>query len=315
MKNAQRLAFATALTTVLLIGIGVYVRASGSGLGCPDWPTCHGGIVPPNDNTSLIEFSHRFVATIVGFMVVGTAFMAWRHYRHLPFTLWTAIAAVPLVGIQGLLGALTVVRELPPEVVATHLVTAMLVLACELAVAWSMWMEDPERRARVATIRTAVQRRAIAITAIVALGWLAGVMWVGGYMSESGATTACEGWPACNGSVLPAADDQEITHMAHRYIAGLFIFFIAAFIVVCWRNRDAVPWAPTLAVTTGALYVLQVMVGAFNVWYTFPDWLTVSHTVIASCIWFALSTAAVRGLYRPAAVEPARELSGREVPA
>lgn len=316
MKNAQRLAFATALMTVVLIGVGVYVRASGSGLGCPDWPTCHGGVVPPNHDKALIEFSHRITATIVGFMVIGTALMAWRHYRHTPFTLWTAIAAVPLVGIQGLLGALTVVRELPPEVVATHLVTAMLVLACELCVAWSMWMEDPDRRARVAGVRTAVERRAVAVVALASLGWLAGVMWVGGYMTESGAATACSGWPACNGSVLPAANDHEITHMVHRYVAGLLIFFVAAFVTVCWRRRHDLPWALKAAVAVGVLYVAQVVVGAFNVWYTFPDWLTVSHTVIAASIWFALSSAAVRGLYRPRAVEAAaRELSGREVPA
>jgi heme A synthase len=66
MTLAQRLAFATAVLTLILIGIGAYVRATGSGLGCPDWPTCHGGVVPPGSRHSIIEFSHRFTASLGG---------------------------------------------------------------------------------------------------------------------------------------------------------------------------------------------------------------------------------------------------------
>src|SRR5215210_7977998 len=108
MTNAFRLGAATCAMTLVLIAVGVYVRASGSGLGCPDWPTCHGGVVPPGNEKSLVEFSHRFTATVVGFMVIGVAAMAWRYYRHSPFTVIVAAATVPLVGIQGLIGALTV---------------------------------------------------------------------------------------------------------------------------------------------------------------------------------------------------------------
>ncbi|MGH2610828.1 MAG: COX15/CtaA family protein, partial [Tepidiformaceae bacterium] len=143
MKNAQRLALATVAATLVLIAVGVLVRATGSGLGCPDWPLCHGGAVPPNDDKAIIEYSHRFVASAVGLLVIATAVFAWRHYRHAPVVFWAAVLAVPLVGFQGLLGAITVVRELPPEVVATHLLTAMVILTFEIVVAIGMWAEDP----------------------------------------------------------------------------------------------------------------------------------------------------------------------------
>jgi heme A synthase len=314
MKNAQRLAFATVFATLLLIAIGAYVRASGSGLGCPDWPTCHGGAVPPNDEKAIVEYSHRFVASLVGFMVIGTAVLAWRYFRHVPLVLWAAILAVPLVGFQGILGAITVVRELPPEIVATHLLTAMVVLSFEIFVAIGMWAEDPGRRERFASFDPATRRRLGGVAAG-AIAWLAVVMWIGGYMAESGASTACEGWPACNGSVFPGSDDQEITHMVHRYVAGAFVFVIVPAIVVAWRSRGRLPWMPLIAGGLGTLYAAQVLVGALNVWYTFPDALTVAHTAIASCVWALLSVAAVLGYYQLAAERERRPLRRAEAPA
>ncbi|MGE5594422.1 MAG: COX15/CtaA family protein [Hyphomicrobiales bacterium] len=301
MTNAQRLAIATALATLVLIAVGALVRATGSGLGCPDWPTCHGGVVPPGHRTAVIEYSHRFVASVVGLMVIATAVMAWKYYRHVPFIVWVATITVPLVGIQGLLGAITVVRELPPEIVATHLVTAMLVLGCEIAVAVSMYLEDPAHRHRLTSAANAAAAHRVGALAAAAMGWLAVTMWIGGYMAESGASTACSGWPLCNGSVVPANDDQEITHMVHRYLAGALVFLIVPFLIAAWRARDRLFWAAPAAIAVIALYVAQVIVGAFNVWYTFPDTLTVAHTAIAAGVWFGLTTAAVFAFYAPAA--------------
>ncbi len=96
--------------------------------------------------------------------------------------------------------------------------------------------------------------------------------------------------------------------MVHRYVAGLFIFFIAAVVWAAWRHRESLFWARPVALGLGCLYALQVMVGAFNVWYTFPDWLSVAHTVIASCLWATLSTAIVLTFY-VAAPERRAELS------
>lgn len=309
MNAAQRLALATALLTLLLVAVGAYVRATGSGLGCPDWPTCHGGVVPPGDKQPVIEYTHRFVASLVGLMVIATAALAWRHYRHAPFTVWTAMLAVPLVVLQGILGAITVWTELPPEIVATHLLTAMLVLSCQLAVAVSMYAEDPDRRATFASLARARTRPAGTL-AVAALIWMAAVLWVGGYMAESGASTACADWPTCNGfAMLPGADDQEITHMVHRYLAGGFVFFIVPFAVSTWRRQGDLPWARELAVAAGLLYVAQVVAGALNVWWVFPDELTVAHTTIAAGVWFTLSAAALLALYRPVAASAASRLS------
>lgn len=312
MKIAQRLALLTAFLTLVLIGVGVYVRATGSGLGCPDWPTCHGQVVPPGHKEAWIEFSHRFVASIVGMLVIAVAVLSWKYYRHVPFIVWVATATVPLVGFQGILGAITVVRELPPEIVATHLVIAMVVLSCEIAVAVAMYLEDPEHETQ---LRKVVEGpRDVGRWALISIFWLAATFWIGGYMAESGAATACEGWPLCNGSVLPASDDQEITHMVHRYLAGAFIFLAIPLVLAAWRRRAELAWAQPLAIALGVLYVAQVLVGALNVWYTFPDELTVSHTVLAASIWFTLSAAVALTYYVPAAESRAHRLTKAGAP-
>ena len=132
--------------------------------------------------------------------------------------------------------------------------------------------------------------------ALVALTMLAVLIWVGGYMAESGASAACRGWPLCNGSAFPSADEQEVTHMVHRYVAGLVALPLAWLVVSLWNVRRSVPWASWIALSVVALYGSQVMVGAFNVWYEFPDTLTISHTAIASGLWVAVSASAALGL-------------------
>ena len=310
MKTAQRLALFTCVATLILVGVGALVRATGSGLGCPDWPTCHGGFVPPGDqgHQPVIEFSHRFVASAVGLLVIATAVYAWKFYRHVPVVAWVAIATVPAVIGQGMLGAITVWTELPPEIVATHLLTAMGILSMQVVVIVGMYRGDPDRPQTALPLSPRVGRRAL-----VAIGLFAVVLWIGGYMAESGASTACSGWPLCNGSPLPAADELEITHMLHRLLAGLLVLPLGWLAVELWRERGSLAWAPWIAISVVALYGGQVMVGAFNVWFEFPDALTVSHTAIAAALWVAVSAAAALSLLQPSQAllpeAPAREAS------
>ena len=311
MRTARNLAFITCAATLVLIAVGVYVRATGSGLGCPDWPTCHGGIVPPDDRQALIEFSHRFVAALVGLFAIATAALAWRFFRHAPVALRAALATVPLVGLQGGLGALTVLRELPPEIVATHLLLAMAILTVMATAALGMQAElrgGPTSSQQAGALRVA-QRAALA------LALFAAVVWMGGYLGESGAATACEGWPACSGGLLPGADDQQITHMAHRYLAAALAAPLAWVVAAAWCERDRLRWGAPVAVAVAAIYAAQVAVGALNVWYTFPDGLTVTHTVLASALWLTLSGAAVPGFSARAATRRRAPLAGAETPA
>ncbi|MDE2802837.1 MAG: COX15/CtaA family protein, partial [Chloroflexota bacterium] len=80
-RSLRILLAVTVAATFGLITLGGVVRATESGLGCPDWPLCHGQIIPPFEYHVLIEYSHRLVASVVGALVVACAVLVWWKHR------------------------------------------------------------------------------------------------------------------------------------------------------------------------------------------------------------------------------------------
>ena len=129
MKGFRVLAVATAVVTYVLVVLGGVVRVSGSGLGCPDWPLCHGRVLPPLDLHVIIEYSHRTTASLTSVLIVLTALVAWLAWRNRRDIVIPATVALGLLVVQVVLGAITVRLELPPMIVLAHLATAMALLA------------------------------------------------------------------------------------------------------------------------------------------------------------------------------------------
>ena len=143
LSSFQRLALWTTATTYFLILVGGLVRASGAGLGCPDWPRCFGGWVPPmsagdlppqfdpsqfNPTLMWTEYLNRVLGMAVGFLILSTAVSAWRHHRRDPRILWTTIAALLLTGFQGWLGGKVVAHELAAWIVTVHMIVALVIV-------------------------------------------------------------------------------------------------------------------------------------------------------------------------------------------
>ena len=143
LTSFQRLALWTTATTYLLILVGGLVRASGAGLGCPDWPRCFGGWIPPasaadlpaqfdpslfNPTLMWTEYLNRLLGVTVGFLILATTISAWRHHRKQPRILWTTIAAFLLVGFEGWLGGRVVAHGLAPWIVTAHLMVALVIV-------------------------------------------------------------------------------------------------------------------------------------------------------------------------------------------
>ena len=143
LTSFQRLALWTTAATYFLILVGGLVRASGAGLGCPDWPRCFGSWIPPasaadlppqfdvaqfNPTLMWTEYLNRLLGVTVGFLILATTISAWRHHRHQPRILWTIVAALLLTGFQGWLGGRVVAHELAAWIVTVHMIVALVIV-------------------------------------------------------------------------------------------------------------------------------------------------------------------------------------------
>src|SRR5688500_7861489 len=100
MTGYQRLCLLTSAVVFGLIVLGGIVRATDSGLGCPDWPRCHGSFMPRCETATLIEYSHRLTASIAGLLVLAILVWTWRSYRRVPALLYPAILTFVLLLFQ-----------------------------------------------------------------------------------------------------------------------------------------------------------------------------------------------------------------------
>ena len=172
LSSFQRLALWTTATTYFLILVGGLVRASGAGLGCPDWPRCFGGWVPPmsaadlppqfdpsqfNPTLMWTEYLNRLLGMAVGFLILATAVSAWRHHRRDPRILWTTIAALLLTGFQGWLGGRVVAHELAAWIVTVHMIVALVIVQMLLYVTVAA---GDVRRATASAVASAGSARA-----------------------------------------------------------------------------------------------------------------------------------------------------------
>lgn len=274
---------ATALTTYALIVLGGVVRTTGSGDACPDWPRCKGEIIPPLETGVLIEFSHRLLASGVGFMVLAVAIIAWRTQRRTPVVLWGAAVALVALIAQVILGGVTVLNELPPTLVTAHLALATTLLAMLLVIASASDapapVEDAARRERARRFRN-----------LALLGALAtfGLLLTGSYVTGTGAALAFGDWPLFDGRLLPGTGRLSTIHALHRFAAlavGLLLLYIAL-LAGRW-----VPWHRPVVLgmwVVVAVYVAQALVGAANIWTLLQPAAGSAHLALAVAVWAAL---------------------------
>src|SRR5262245_7091312 len=146
-----RLAFTTAVVMFALIVVGSIVRTTGSGLACPDWPLCHGRLIPPLQFNVLIEWFHRLLALCVSLLLTVTAGWTFAHRATRARLGGLAVVMIVLLAAQIVLGALTVWKLLDPSVVGGHLAVALLLFAS--VVTFTLIADRESASVRPATVR------------------------------------------------------------------------------------------------------------------------------------------------------------------
>jgi cytochrome c oxidase assembly protein subunit 15 len=169
----SRVAIAALALLVLIVFSGAGVRLTGSGLGCPDWPSCAGTFLPELETHVWIEYGNRLLSAVVGGACLLAGVLV---FRRRPFRRdLVRPALVMLVGVvfQGLLGAATVLLELHWPVVIAHYLLSMVLLVAGALLVWRSRRPPGPRRSedRVVTLAT---RALVAFGAVViAAGTLA----------------------------------------------------------------------------------------------------------------------------------------------
>jgi cytochrome c oxidase assembly protein subunit 15 len=279
---------ATGLALVLtyaLIVLGAWVRATGSGLACPDWPTCYGHLLPlpaaiPPDagyayEQVMLEWVHRLLAgAILGPLALVVGWLAWRARGHNPRLPGYAAVLVLLLLVQAGVGGVTVLDQNSAWSVALHLTTALLLFS----VLWLIYA-----RATPAIARPAASAGPLSVAVwLLALGAMASAAMT----TKSGAALACSSWPLCDGALVPDLSDPAIRlNFSHRLLAlgvGLGAFALYAF---C-RGRPA---AGPLAALVLLLTLAEIALGGLVVLWQVPLAAAIVHQALGVATFGAIS--------------------------
>jgi heme A synthase len=283
-------AWATTVALFLLMTMGNIVSATSSGLGCPDWPLCHGRLLPPAQTEVLIEFSHRLKAIPFTILLLITVVLTWRRTTaRAPRRLSLVLALLVIAQIG--LGAITVLLKLPDLVSTAHLVNALLILAGLIILAESSRPPAP--------VPPKVGRLAVA-----GLAALLVQLAIGGYVRHAGAGVACPDFPLCSGSLLPHHWESAV-HWIHRWLG---VLLLGVFVHLAMAARRTALGAPATA--AAALALVQVGLGIAAVLSGLAVPLRATHAVVAYLLWATLVWISVRtGRWSAMASDEARPAS------
>lgn len=152
LSSYRRFAWITITAVYFLILVGASVRASGAGMGCPDWPTCFGRWIPPVSESQLpanyqeiyadrgyadmrfnpvatwTEYFNRLVGVLIGILILITAWKSWFCRHHDRWIFRASLAAFFMVAWQGWLGSRVVASNLQPGMITLHMLMALAIV-------------------------------------------------------------------------------------------------------------------------------------------------------------------------------------------
>ncbi|MFD2159350.1 heme A synthase [Rubritalea tangerina] len=175
MSTFQKVALAALVFTLFLMFVGAIVRATGAGMGCPDWPKCWGQYIPPtsveeidadslpierykekaerygrnpdevtrenvlaefNPTHTWTEFINRLCSLPIGLFTLLTLVLSFKFVKKRPLIPILAVVATFLVGLNAWMGARIVYSGLKPGTITTHMALAVLLICVQVGIVW-----------------------------------------------------------------------------------------------------------------------------------------------------------------------------------
>jgi heme A synthase len=285
------LAMTSLLSTIFLVMAGSFVRVTGYGLGCPDWPLCYGRAVPPIELGAWVEFGHRLIGGVVGIQIAGLAWLAYKNHKTEKWIWRPALITAILLIIQVALGGLHVLNELPrwTGLVHTGVATAIVgFLALLVAVS------QPKLIVSSGRVDRSFNLKKMQGWTILSAGSAYLLILSGSLVTRTGASLACPSFPLCGISKVPDSLQKLVTiQMAHRIIALIVLIVVSYLLFNILRDGQGDKTLQNLSYVLITLLLLQVGLGISNVLLGLPLWSRILHLGVATSIWAVLVTLAV----------------------
>lgn len=211
----------------LLLIWGNIVAGLKAGLACPDWPLCHGEVVPPFRWDIYVEFSHRVLGGIASILLIVLSIKRFKIYTG-------GVKSVPVIGvvlllIQVTLGGIVVLLKLPVSLTTIHFMIATVIFSIVLFLAYFDGIEN----------RPAFQRGSV-LNVFFVLSFLVVIQAIiGAYVRHSGAGLACPDFPKCLGYWIPPnLSGIVLIHFIHRSLAYLILAIFIALSIGSFVNEQ-----------------------------------------------------------------------------
>ena len=270
------------VVSFIQIALGGFVRASESGLGCPDWPLCHGKIIPPFEFHTLIEYSHRLNGSLLGILVAVLLILCIMRYRRDKQLMLANYAAFILVVSAGILGGITVITELAWWIRLIHLGIAQFLAACLMYITYKFAFDNLSNDYSYLNPIRAWKWKKILCVSLVFL-----LIVSGSYMVGIGASSSCSSWPLCKGLSIPDGMSYQV-HMGHRYISVVTLAFVGYISIELMIHAKGNKLIKRVTHSALGLLGIQIILGAVTVWSGFSSHMKVTHLSVATLVWLSV---------------------------
>jgi cytochrome c oxidase assembly protein subunit 15 len=278
----RRIFWANLVAQIGIVITGGVVRVTGSGLGCPTWPECvEGSITPTSAQTETwhkyVEFGNRTLTGVLLILALASlaGVLVWRKRSGISRRWVLILAAVPLVGTlaQAVLGGITVLVDLHPLAVASHLLLSMAVIAaCTALVQFAGESVDPPGFAATRAVTRYLGNALIAVTSVVIV--------IGTVVTGAG--------PHAGDSRTARLDlDPRLISWLHADVVLLFIGLLIGMLALLYVDDPGGP-ARRRAWWVAGFALMQAGIGYVQ-YFTGLPWVLVTLHLLGAClVWVAV---------------------------